>query len=1241
MTQQDPSALSVARNKVKDVLPAQPAHAQITAQLGGLISQLLNNQTKQNQDINVFVNAMLTQQSQLSQLMKTLPASLSMQQASVSMSAPDLGSAATTSTVDTTAASLSGTAEKREGTASIEMNANSPEVSVSTELNTLQKQIPEVINNIDLNAVNQLIAQQIPALSQLDLAASLKPDLTQITDALPNLLRAIGLPEMAATLNESLPALRQLDGDALLAGDIQQLLQVSPEVFNAVGLSSAANIMTKALPALQQLDGHTLLSTDLSALLKVSPRVLEAIGLESSADVLQKAIPILTQLDMPALADGQLGSLLDAAPEVLRALELEQSADKLSAALPALKQLDLKGIVSGDVSSLMQAAPQLLSALEFDEAANTLNQALPALQKLDPEALLKGDLKSLLDAAPELLSAFGLQDAAGLIERHAGELSKLDVKGLMAGDLSSLRHALPSLFDGLSQGLGLEGLSADLGDAVATLIESNDKTVKNAKGRKTSARKKAKSRQAKKVKGQHADEPDNNTSVAELTDTTTRRDTDSRPSRKPTSRKKHLGPKHRKGKAGAVMQVAGSVMDIMQLGGLFSADDSDASSASLGSVFADLGESVPSGEKNSSSRKRTKKGGTVSKAAKNAKGQKLGSKANLGKGAAKGSWLKGLGKSPVAKVLGKASGPLNAILGAADIAATLNDDSLTKAEKAQQIGASAGSMGGAMAGAAAGAAIGSIIPGVGTLIGGAVGGIIGSFGGESLGGWLGGMLGGDDTEQSEVKQGESRLEPSSEKESSGLAALSELQSTDSPQNSATVPNALSIVPKNRGQSRKDKRNAANKVSTKSKALSKAKLGQGAQAIKGENDEQGEKKSGSLASGLFSIAGKALPGVSAIGAGWLGSVLSPESKAVTKAKSANKAKLAQGAQGIKGENDEQGEKKSGSLASGLLSVAGKALPGVSAIGAGWLGSVLSPKSKAVTKAKSANKAKLAQGAQGIKGENDEQGEKKSGSLASGLLSIAGKALPGVSAIGAGWLGSVLSPDENTAGTEGDPSADSGPLSFIKNKAINPFNAVASTMSILANQRGNKKSPIHAIAKVGSWAGDALNWHTAFSAANDDSMSTTEKAGAVSSTLGGMYAGKAAEGALGKSKNPALQALAPAAGFLANGVVGGGIKALFGLGKKEEPEIRASSAEFPSSLSPEALTDTSTNKAALDSTSGSSTSAQTNQVTVNANITVNAGPNAQPQDIAIQIKQVLEQQQQRAMKDVQARYYNSVA
>ncbi|WP_462150883.1 hypothetical protein [Pseudoalteromonas xiamenensis] len=326
---------------------------------------------------------------------------------------------------------------------------------------------------------------------------------------------------------------------------------------------------------------------------------------------------------------------------------------------------------------------------------------------------------------------------------------------------------------------------------------------------------------------------------------------------------------------------------------------------------------------------------------------------------------------------------------------------------------------------------------------------------------------------------------------------------------------------------------------------------------------------------------------------------------------------------------------------MLSIAGKALPGVSAIGAGWLGSVLSPESKAVTKAYSANEAKLGQSAQAANGENAGQGQNKSGSFASGLLSIAGKALPGASAIGAGWLGSALSPDGTTAGTEEGASTDSGPLSFIKNQAINPFNAVASTMSVLANQRGNIKSPIHAIAKAGSWAGDALNWHTAFSAANDDSLSTSEKAGAVSSTLGGMYAGKAAEGLLGKSKSPVLQALAPAAGFLANGVVGGGIKALFGLGKKDEPELSSNSTESPSSLSPEALTETSTSKEALSNARGSSTSAQTNQVTVNANITVNAGPNAQAQDIAIQIKQILEQQQQRAMKDVQARYYNSVA
>lgn len=85
------------------------------------------------------------------------------------------------------------------------------------------------------------------------------------------------------------------------------------------------------------------------------------------------------------------------------------------------------------------------------------------------------------------------------------------------------------------------------------------------------------------------------------------------------------------------------------------------------------------------------------------------------------------------KLFKRLSAPVTAVLGAVDIASTLNDDSLSKSEKTKQLASSAGGTGGALAGAAAGAAIGSVIPGIGTAIGGLIGGALGAFAGESLG----------------------------------------------------------------------------------------------------------------------------------------------------------------------------------------------------------------------------------------------------------------------------------------------------------------------------------------------------------------------------------------------------------------------------------------------------------------------------------------------------------------------------
>ena len=88
-------------------------------------------------------------------------------------------------------------------------------------------------------------------------------------------------------------------------------------------------------------------------------------------------------------------------------------------------------------------------------------------------------------------------------------------------------------------------------------------------------------------------------------------------------------------------------------------------------------------------------------------------------------------------VAGRAAPVLGVAVGAINASATLLDDSLTAAEKTQQVSRDIGGAGGAVAGAMAGAAIGSAVPVIGTAVGSIVGGILGHFGGN----WLGGLTG--------------------------------------------------------------------------------------------------------------------------------------------------------------------------------------------------------------------------------------------------------------------------------------------------------------------------------------------------------------------------------------------------------------------------------------------------------------------------------------------------------------------
>jgi len=80
---------------------------------------------------------------------------------------------------------------------------------------------------------------------------------------------------------------------------------------------------------------------------------------------------------------------------------------------------------------------------------------------------------------------------------------------------------------------------------------------------------------------------------------------------------------------------------------------------------------------------------------------------------------------------------LAVLLGGADLYSTYNDETLTDAQRKEEMSATGGGMAGGLAGATAGAAIGSVIPGFGTAIGGILGGLLGYYGGSATGRWLG------------------------------------------------------------------------------------------------------------------------------------------------------------------------------------------------------------------------------------------------------------------------------------------------------------------------------------------------------------------------------------------------------------------------------------------------------------------------------------------------------------------------
>ncbi|BBN81920.1 hypothetical protein PA25_19050 [Pseudoalteromonas sp. A25] len=475
----------------------------------------------------------------------------------------------------------------------------------------------------------------------------------------------------------------------------------------------------KQVSALNQLDLQRVAAGDLSSLIDLAPDILEAANLKGPAKALKTTLPALKQLDMQGIASGDISSLLDAAPDFMAAANLKGPAKALKTALPALKQLDIQGIAKGDISSLLDAAPDLMAAANLKGPAKALKIALPAFKQLDMQGIASGDISTLLDAAPDLMDAANFKGPAKALKTALPALKQLDMKGIVDGDLQSLVKAAPDLLNSFGFGdaasvfkkhgaaigkLDFKGiLNGDLssvGDAatefLSSLSEDEQNEPQQKRRKKPNKNRKGKRRGAKRTQAQY------------------------RSNKKPWAKE---GRDVTQAKPKAKAKVAKPALKVLD-GGLNEQPSKQSSKTS----------------NKLSTKQPVKQTSKLKLGQSGAANDPIFGKMNKPKFKT-GGVFKSLARSPIAKTLGRFTAPLRSIMGAADVASTLSDDSLSKREKSQQIGTAAGGVGGAMAGAAAGAAIGSIIPGVGTLIGGAIGGAIGSFGGESLGGFLGDWFG--------------------------------------------------------------------------------------------------------------------------------------------------------------------------------------------------------------------------------------------------------------------------------------------------------------------------------------------------------------------------------------------------------------------------------------------------------------------------------------------------------------------
>ncbi|WP_046005617.1 hypothetical protein [Pseudoalteromonas rubra] len=1137
------------------------------------------------------------------------------------------------------------------------------------DLTSLGQAAPELFKSLNMPGAAQVMEKAMPMLGKLDAAAMMKGDLSSLLDVAPELFDVLELSDVGSVMQSALPALQKFDLDGLMSGDLSSLAQAGPELLNAFGMKDAASLLQQHSGIFEQLDIKGVMDGDLSSLVDIAPDVFSALGMSDAAAFIQQHEAVFKQLDVPGLLQGDLSSLGDAASQWLSDSGLfGDSSEEGAQAGDAQGEPDQSDVASdSEYADSEDAAYEefdeydLLDEAEQDDEqkdqdkkkkdkknkkkpgkgrnkgkkgkgkgakgkgkgakgkGNTRKdvsarpgktRAKPGKSHPKPKPKPKpkqsklGNVMRQLDKgsqSPQKMTANSPKNAklGQFAGKKGGFLSRLPgakLFGKMAAPLSAVMGAVDvatTLSDDtltaqqktqqLGTAVGGAGgawAGAAAGAALGSVIPGIGTAVGGliGGGRGAMGGESVGGWLGDKLGGWFEDDPEPELST----------DMVSEEVEEAAIATSELHPE----------PVTPEQSDIKP-GDL-------ANQASSNALLQDL--AVPLGPVVSMTSKRFGEGKSTTEPA--------STETELA-GKTPGGSLSEIGSNALLQGL---AGPLGPVMSLTS--KRFGEDKSTTEPAATEA----------------------------ELAGKTPGGSLSEIGSNALLQGLAGPLGSVMSLTSKLfGEGKSTTEPAStEAELAGKApsgSLSEVGSNALLQGLAgPLGPVMSLTSKLFGEGKSTTGPAATEAELAGKAPSGSLSEVGSNALlqglagplgpmmslfaqrqaRQETGKANVRSAKSIKSRLSGQVAKAFNGRGA-------------DAPLTAKSQKNTTVLQSELPGFKlpvAANDSEFQAQQSQLKTPVDGVLGAL-----GITAGPLGAAL----------------QLAQGGQSQPASGGAAQSGPGGSLVSKVLGMAlGPVGGAATSLLGGWfnqgagqegaegLHDLVLPDSPATNSDGASSVFTQAEGFIKNQFINPFNLVAGTASAYAGLKGQPRSPAHKVAKVGNLAGDALNYHTLWQAANDDALSGSQKAGVIGGTLGGMFSAKAVSGLMEKSRNPWLKMAAPLAGFATNALVGSQVSSWFG----DEPKANAKgnvTAQTAPPFDPDALWHLSDSEA-VRSASESSHLASDNrsaQVTVNANITVNARSGEQAQDIAIQVKQLLEQQQQQAILDLNAGYFNHVA